>query len=99
VQIGIHNNAQLPDRMVEQFCKPDESARKLLFRYTDSYQLSARAYTRLLKVARTIADLAGTMNLELEHIAEAVHLRLPDQPLIENNKRKHPSLKPYYQSL
>jgi len=85
---GIYNNAQLPDRMIDCFCQPDESARKLLYRYTESYQLSARSYTRLLKVARTIADLAGTPKIELEHIAEAVQLRLPDQPLLQDNKRK-----------
>jgi len=67
---GIYNNAQLLYRMIECFCKPDESARKLLFRYTESYQLPARFYTRLLKVAeRLLIWLVG--NIELEYIDEA----------------------------
>lgn len=52
----------------------------------EKLQLSARAYTKVLKVARTIADLAGKSDIELAHLAEAIHFRALDHPVIAPSK-------------
>ena len=68
----------MPDNELDRFCPLDEHARKFLFRAMDQRQLSARSYTRILKLGRTIADLAGSMQIELEHLAEALSYRTLD---------------------
>ena len=77
----IHCNAQMPDALIESFCVMDTTATKYLFKMMDLLQLSARSYTRILKVARTIADLAGSAPIEINHVAEALHFRSLDKPL------------------
>src|SRR5574344_2366149 len=69
---GIHCNAQMTERMIHQFAEPDEQGIELLRMAMEKLSLSARAYNRILKVARTIADLAGSEQIKPDHIAEAV---------------------------
>jgi magnesium chelatase family protein len=78
---GVHCNARMPEQQLENFCALHTSGRKFLLARIDLLQLSARSYSRILKVSRTIADLAASPSIELEHIAEAVSLRALDRPL------------------
>jgi magnesium chelatase family protein len=94
---NVHCNAQMPDKDIDSFCEIDGSARKFLLNRMHVLQLSARSYTRILKVGRTIADLAGKKIIELEHVAEAIHFRSLDKPLIVpyNKKTKPPDSNAY----
>jgi magnesium chelatase family protein len=76
---GIHCNAQMTERMIHQYAEPDESSLGLLRMAMERLKLSARAYNRILKVARTIADLEGSENVQSQHIAEAVGYRNLDR--------------------
>lgn len=76
---GIHCNAQMTERMIHQFAEPDAASLDMLRSAMARLSLSARAYTRILKVARTIADLDGTQQVQLQHIAEAVGYRQLDR--------------------
>lgn len=76
---GIHSNAQMNSRMLQDFCKLDKISKTILERSMKSLQLSARAYDRILKVTRTIADLANSEQITFEHIAEAVQYRSLDR--------------------
>lgn len=76
---GIHCNAQMTERMIHQFAEPDEQSIALLRTAMEKFSLSARAYNRILKVARTIADLAGAENVQSQHIAEAIGYRNLDR--------------------
>ena len=69
---GIHCNAQMTERMLHEFAQPDEKSLDMLRMAMEKLKLSARAYGRILKVARTIADLDGSPSVKLNHIAEAV---------------------------
>ena len=60
----IYCNAQMTNRHIKKFCEIDEASQKFLEMAIDKFGLSARAYTRILKVARTIADLEGQVNIE-----------------------------------
>jgi magnesium chelatase family protein len=84
---GIYNNAQMPDRMIEMACSLQTETQRFLFKQIEKLQLSARSYTRILKVARTIADLAGNSSIEIQHIAEAIHFRNLDKPLSFHSKK------------
>ena len=64
---------------VKRFCTPDDEAKRLLNAAVETLHLSMRAYHRILKVARTIADLAGESQINSVHIAEAVQYRELDQ--------------------
>ena len=75
----IHCNAQMTEKMLHQFAEPDESSLALLRNAMERFKLSARAYTRILKVARTIADLAGSEKVQSMHIAEAIGYRNLDR--------------------
>jgi len=77
--MSIYSNAQMPSHIVRQSCqlKPESSA--LLKRAMEQLQLSARAYDRIVKVGRTIADLAGEKDIESAHIAEAIQYRNLDR--------------------
>ncbi len=75
-------NAQMTNRHIKKFCKIDEASQKLLELAIDKFGLSARAYTRILKVARTIADLEGQENLQPAHLSEAIQYRSLDRNLI-----------------
>ena len=76
---GVYCNAQMTERMIHQFCQPDEQSLEMLRTAMDRLHLSARAYNRILKVARTIADLAGTERIQSVHIAEAIGYRNLDR--------------------
>lgn len=75
----IHNNAQMPANQVRNICTLDSAGSLLIKRAMERLQLSARAYDRILKVARTLADLSGDDNIGLEHLAEAIHFRSLDR--------------------
>ncbi len=75
----IHCNAQMTEKMLAQYCVLDEPTKEVLRQAMVRLNLSARAYSRILKVARTIADLDGKANIELSHIAEAVGYRNLDR--------------------
>jgi magnesium chelatase family protein len=72
-------NAQLSVSEIDALCVPDEKGAALLQQAITRLNLSARAYHRVLKVARTIADLAGSENISSAHIAEAVQYRRMDK--------------------
>ncbi len=76
---GVHCNAQMTERMIHEFAEPNEQGLALLRMAMAKLSLSARAYTRILKVARTIADLAGSEKVEDMHIAEAIGYRNLDR--------------------
>ena len=76
---GIHCNAQMTERMLHDFAQPDEQSLNMLRLAMEKLKLSARAYGRILKVARTIADLAASPEVQLPHIAEAVGYRNLDR--------------------
>jgi magnesium chelatase family protein len=72
-------NAHLPGRLVRRVCRIDAAGERLLEAATERLGLSARAYTRILRVARTIGDLAGTEALATHHLAEAIQYRSLDR--------------------
>jgi magnesium chelatase family protein len=76
---GIHCNAQMTEKMLHKFAEPDNSSLDMLRMAMERLKLSARAYSRILKVARTIADLAGNEQVQSQHIAEAIGYRNLDR--------------------
>ena len=76
---GIHCNAQMSERMIHQYAEPDEAGINLLRTAMERLNLSARAYNRILKVARTIADLEASENVQPQHLAEAISYRNLDR--------------------
>jgi len=76
---GIYTNAQLKPRMIKRYCGLDQPAQELLEQAMARLRLSARAHGRILRVARTIADLAGSERIETVHIAEAIQYRSFDR--------------------
>ena len=76
---GIHCNAQMSERMIHQFAQPDNQSLDMLRMAMERLSLSARAYSRILKVARTIADLEGIEKIQNSHIAEAIGYRSLDR--------------------
>lgn len=78
-QKGIHCNAQMSERMIHQYAEPDEAGISMLRMAMERLSLSARAYNRILKVARTIADLEGCEHVESHHLAEAIGYRTLDR--------------------
>jgi magnesium chelatase family protein len=76
---GVTCNAELRTKQIKMFCKIDEASQKLLELAMERLGLSARAYNRILKVARTLADLAGRDTLVSSDIAEAVQYRSLDR--------------------
>lgn len=75
----IHCNAMMPSQMVKEQCAINESGKALLKTAMERLGLSARAYDRILKVSRTIADLAGSEEIRVEHLAEAIQYRSLDR--------------------
>ena len=76
--LKIFSNSELTAPMLNEFCVLKEDAKSILKMVFEKYALSARAYSRILKVARTIADLAGSKDICVEHVAEAVQYKLLD---------------------
>lgn len=76
---GIHTNAMMNSKMLREYCRLDAASRSLLERAMDKLNLSARAYDRIIKVSRTIADLAGAPTIGTMHLAEAINYRTLDR--------------------
>ncbi len=76
---GIHSNAMMTERMLHQYAEPDAASLDMLRMAMERLKLSARAYSRILKVARTIADLEGLVKVQSHHIAEAIGYRNLDR--------------------
>ncbi len=76
---GVHSNSQMTPSMLARFARPDQAAMAILERVMVKYDMSARAYDRILKVARTIADLDGSETITTPHITEAVSYRSLDR--------------------
>ncbi len=75
----IHSNAQMTPKLMHQFCQIDPSGQNLLKNAMEKLGLSARAYDRILKVSRTIADLESSPNIKTHHLAEAIQYRSLDR--------------------
>jgi len=75
----LHCNAQMSPNMVRSICDINEAGRMLIKKAMEKLGLSARAYDRILKVSRTIADLDESEDIKLEHLAEAIHYRSLDR--------------------
>ncbi|MBI4845934.1 MAG: YifB family Mg chelatase-like AAA ATPase [Candidatus Omnitrophica bacterium] len=78
----IHANAYMSHTQIQKHCRLDEQSKKLLKMAIDELGLSARAYDKILKISRTIADLAQVENINAEHIAEAIQYRSLDRNII-----------------
>jgi magnesium chelatase family protein len=75
----IYANAQMNSRLLKKLCSVDEPSMKMLQSAMERLNLSARAYDRILRVSRTIADLEGSINIQAHHLAEAIHYRSLDR--------------------
>jgi magnesium chelatase family protein len=76
---NIYSNAQMSSTQVRELCQINAAGQQLLKTAMTKLQLSARAYDRILKVARTIADLAQSEEIKIEHLAEAIQYRSLDR--------------------
>ena len=76
---GIYCNAQMSSKLLKEICQVNAAGQSLLKNAMQKLNLSARAYDRILKVSRTIADLSGANEMRLEHLAEAIQYRSLDR--------------------
>jgi magnesium chelatase family protein len=76
---GIYANAQMTSKLIRKYVVLDEGSNELIKNAMDRLGLSARAYDRILKVARTVADLEGSENVQTDHLSEAIHYRSLDR--------------------
>jgi len=76
---GVYSNAMMPSQMVKKICEISKAGKSLLKTAMEKLGLSARAYDRILKVSRTIADLADSEEIKVEHLAEAIQYRSLDR--------------------
>lgn len=80
---GVHNNAKMSAQMLRKYCVLDNAGEGLLRQAFDKLKLSARGYTRILKVSRTIADLAGEESISVKHVSEALNYRSMDRDFLK----------------
>ncbi len=73
--LGIYTNSQLTPRLIKKFCQLDEDGANILKEAVKKFNLSARAYDRVLKLSRTVADLDSSENIQVKHIAQAISYR------------------------
>jgi magnesium chelatase family protein len=78
----LHANARMGARHLKKYCVIDEPSQALLEQAMEYLVLSARAYTRILKISRTIADLEGSGPIQAQHVAEAIQYRSFDRKFI-----------------
>lgn len=77
--LDVHNNAQMSSKLIRVYCKLDLESQQLLKTAMEKLELSARAYDRILKVARTIADLDSSKDISKYHISQAIQFRSLDR--------------------
>ncbi|MEO7482483.1 MAG: ATP-binding protein, partial [Ferruginibacter sp.] len=77
--IGVYSNAQMSSKMLKEICVINAACQNLLKTAMEKLNLSARAYDRILKVSRTIADLSNSADIKAEHLAEAIQYRSLDR--------------------
>ena len=75
----VHTNSKMTSKMINEYCKLDEESENLMRVAFEKYKISARGYTRILKVARTIADLDEGKDIKINHITEALAYRNIDK--------------------
>jgi magnesium chelatase family protein len=80
-EIRLHNNADMGPKQIQKYCRPRPDAQELLRSAITELNFSARAYDRILKVSRTIADLDGSEEIRPEHVSEAIQYRSLDRRL------------------
>ena len=76
---GIYTNSQMTNKLVEKYCKLGVKEKEILEKAFDKYNLSARMYYKILKVARTLADIEGNENISEDNIIEAICYRTIDK--------------------
>jgi len=81
-RLKIRANADMSSRHIRRFCEVDSESDNLLERAMEKLGLSARAYSRILKIARTIADIEGSSDIQAEHVAEAIQYRSLDRKIL-----------------
>ena len=75
----IYTNAKMNSKLINEYCKLDNESEQIMKIAFDKYKISARGYTRILKVARTIADLDESENIKLKHLTKALAYRNIDR--------------------
>ena len=75
----MYCNAQMSSKQLREICVINQAGENLLKRSMEKLNLSARAYDRILKVSRTVADLSGSSDIKVEHLAEAIQYRSLDR--------------------
>lgn len=78
-EFGIYSNSELTSSLIEKYCKLNDDSKSMLKKAFEKLGLSVRAYHKILKVARTIADLESSENIQTKHVAEAIQYRTLDR--------------------